>query len=212
MDAKNPKMPSPEASPKPKLTVPTGPAAAAAPPPKKHNRRPPAAGKGRPKGAKNRRTKAQDIADAVAAATPTPRQESMDEVIDKILGLTMPSPVKINGKAVDMRDRLARYLAGDPDVRFTSEQVRIFTFLFAHRNGTPQKKEPAGSKKRSLSFISEGGLPWLNDPMKEQEAKAIAAQQAQQKIEAAAAERKLQGLEPDDPDDDEDPDALQLVR
>jgi len=72
---------------------------------------------------------------------------------------------------------------------------------------------PAGHRSRpwSLSFISERGLPWLNDPMKEQEAKAIAAQQAQQKIEAAAAERKLRGLEPD-PDDDEDPDTPELVR
>ena len=47
--------------------------------------------------------------------------------------------------------------------------------------------------------------------MREQERAAIAAQQAQDKIDAAAVERKLQGLEPD-PDDDEDPDALQLVR
>jgi hypothetical protein len=46
--------------------------------------------------------------------------------------------------------------------------------------------------------------------MAAQEAAAIAAQQAQEKIEAAAAERKLQGLEPD-PDDD-DPDAPELVR
>jgi len=42
-------------------------------------------------------------------------------------------------------------------------------------------------------------------------AAAIAAQQAQDKIEAAAAERKLQGLEPN-PEDDEDPDAPELVR
>jgi hypothetical protein len=40
---------------------------------------------------------------------------------------------------------------------------------------------------------------------------AFAAQQAQDKIEAAAAERKLQGLEADR-DDDEDLDAPQLVR
>ena len=34
-----------------------------------------------------------------------------------------------------------------------------------------------------LAIISEGGLPWLNDPMAEQEAEAIAAQEAQDKRE-----------------------------
>jgi hypothetical protein len=77
--------------------------------------------------------------------------------------------------------------------------------------GTPRKQQPIETGKRSLVFISEGGLPWENDPMKHQEARAIAAQQAQEKMEAAAAERKLQGLEPD-PDDDDDPDAPELVR
>ncbi len=77
--------------------------------------------------------------------------------------------------------------------------------------GTPWKQQPVETGKRSLVFISEGGLPWENDPMAKQEAAAIAAQLAQEKIEAAAAERKLQGLEPD-PEDDEDPDAPELVR
>ena len=47
--------------------------------------------------------------------------------------------------------------------------------------------------------------------MAKQEAAAIAAQLAQEKIEAAAAERKLRGM-PEDPLDDEDPDAPELVR
>ena len=81
----------------------------------------------------------------------------------------------------------------------------------AYAYGTPDKMKPEESGKRSLVFIGENGLPWENDPMAQQEAAAIAAQQAQDKLEAAAAERKLQGLEPD-PDDDEDPNAPQLVR
>ena len=47
--------------------------------------------------------------------------------------------------------------------------------------------------------------------MVEQQRAAIAAQKRQEEIEATAAERKLQGLEAD-PDDDEDPDAPELVR
>jgi len=47
--------------------------------------------------------------------------------------------------------------------------------------------------------------------MAEQERAAIAAQKRQEEIEAAAAERKLLGLEAD-PDDDEDPNAPELVR
>jgi hypothetical protein len=47
--------------------------------------------------------------------------------------------------------------------------------------------------------------------MVEQQRAAIAAQKRQEEIEATAAERKLQGLEAD-PDDDEDPNAPQLVR
>jgi hypothetical protein len=36
--------------------------------------------------------------------------------------------------------------------------------------------QPEESKKRSLVFISEEGLPWENDPKAKQEAAAIAAQ------------------------------------
>ena len=36
-----------------------------------------------------------------------------------------------------------------------------------------------------MVFIGENGLPWENDPMAKQEADAIAAQHAQDKIDAA---------------------------
>ena len=95
--------------------------------------------------------------------------------------------------------------------KITGTDPRMVDQCLKYAVGTPRKQQPVETGKRSLVFISEGGLPWENDPMKHQEARAIAAQQAQEKMEAAAAERKLQGLEPD-PDDDEDPDAPELVR
>jgi hypothetical protein len=72
-------------------------------------------------------------------------------------------------------------------------------------------KLPEESQKRSLVIISQRGLPWENDPMAQQEKEAIAAQREQEKLDAAAAERKSQGLKAD-PDDDDDPDAPELVR
>jgi hypothetical protein len=47
--------------------------------------------------------------------------------------------------------------------------------------------------------------------MAKQEADAIAGQKAQEKLEEAAQDRKLRGLELD-PNGDEDPDCPQLVR
>jgi hypothetical protein len=95
--------------------------------------------------------------------------------------------------------------------KITGTDPRMVDQYLKYAVGTPRKQQPVETGKWSLVFIAEGGLPWENDPMKDQEARAIAAQQAQDKIEAAAAERKRQGLEPD-PDDDEDPNAPQLVR
>jgi hypothetical protein len=110
---------------------------------------------------------------------------------------------------VAVRQYCADVIAGTKKI--SPERVALIRLFMAYGYGTPDKMKPEESKKRSLVFISEGGLPWENDPLKEQEAKAIAAQQVQDQIEAAAAERKRQGLEPD-PDDDEDPNAPELVR
>ena len=93
----------------------------------------------------------------------------------------------------------------------TGTDPRMVDQCLKYAVGTPRKQQPVETGKRSLVFISEGGLPWQNDPMAEQERAAIAAQKRQEEIEAAAAERKLLGLEAD-PDDDEDPNAPELVR
>ena len=138
------------------------------------------------------------------------QRESCREIFKNAVGLEMPDDHTIDGKAVNVRKRLARMFAGleKPDRTY----IALLQLGLAYAYGTPDRMKPEESGRRSLVFIGENGLPWENDPMAKQEAAAIAAQQAQDKIEAAAAERKLQGLEPDDPDDDEDPDALQLVR
>jgi hypothetical protein len=140
------------------------------------------------------------------------QRESCREIFRNAVGLEMPDDHTIDGKAVNVRKRLAKMFAGleKPDRTY----IALMQLGLAYAYGTPDKMQPEEStKKRSLVYISEGGLPWdpALDPMREQEAAAIRAQQAQEKMEAAAAERKRQGLEPD-PDDDEDPDAPELVR
>jgi hypothetical protein len=138
------------------------------------------------------------------------RQESVRKIARDILGLdSVEQTGKINAKAVRLRHVIQKTLLGEATM--SPERIALLRLMMAYGYGTPDKMQPEESKQRSLVFISEGGLPWENDPLKEQEAKAIAAQQAQDQIEAAAAERKRQGLEPD-PDDDEDPNAPQLVR
>jgi hypothetical protein len=107
--------------------------------------------------------------------------------------------------------RARRLLERALEHKITGTDPRMVDQCLKYAVGTPRKQQPVETGKRSLVFIAEGGLPWENDPMKDQEARPIAAQQAQDKIEAAAAERKRQGREPD-PDDDDDPDAPQLVR
>src|SRR6266446_5997338 len=177
MDAKNRKVTSPEAPPKPR-------------------RRPPAAGKGRPRGAKNKKTQAQKLAEARERALKFELEGDVSEFFQK---LTV--------KSYTWRENMRRKME-DPK---HGTDPRMVDQCLKYAVGTPRKQQPVETRKRSLVFISEGGLPWENDPMKDQEARAIAAQQAQDKIEAAAAERKLQGLEPG-PDDDEDTDAPELVR
>ena len=176
MDANNRKV-TPEASPEPR-------------------RRPPAAGKGRPRGAKNKKTQAQKLAEARERALKLELEGDVSEFFQKLT-------VKSYTWRENMRKKMEHKITGtDP---------RMVDQCLKYAVGTPRKQQPIETGKRSLVFIAEGGLPWENDPMKDQEARAIAAQQAQDKIEAAAAERKRQGLEPD-PDDDDGPDAPEIVR
>jgi len=178
---------------------------------KKSRPRPPAAGKGRRAGSKNKISKATLPGLLAAAGARNERHEDIRAISRDILGLdSLARTGKISSNGVAVRQYCADVIAGTKKI--SPERVALIRLFMAYGYGTPDKMKPEESKKRSLVFIAEGGLPWENDPMKDQEARAIAAQQAQDKIEAAAAERKLQGLEPDDPDDDEDPDALELVR
>jgi hypothetical protein len=175
MDANNRKV-TPEASPEPRRRP---------PPPERPSR-----------GAKNKKTQAQKLAEARERAQKLELEGDVSEFFQKLT-------VKNYTWRENMRKKMEHKITGtDP---------RMVDQCLKYAVGTPRKQQPVETGKRSLVFIAEGGLPWENDPMKEQEAKAIAAQQAQDKIEAVAAERKLQGLEPD-PDDDEDPNAPQLVR
>src|SRR5882724_11017904 len=137
------------------------------------------------------------------------QRECCQEIFKNAVGLEMPDDHTIDGMAVNVRKRLAKMFAGleKPDRTY----IALMQLGLAYAYGTPDKMKPEESGRRSLVFIGENGLPWENDPMAKQEADAIAAQKAQEKLEAAAAKRKLQGLEPD-PDDDEDPDAPELVR
>jgi hypothetical protein len=164
---------------------------------------------GRRKGSKNQVSKAS-LPEILEQVVPQlERQQSLDEVLAKTLGLEVDSPVKIDGKGVDMRDRIARFLAGDPTVQFSPEQLRLFALLFSHRYGRPDKRKPPDSGRKTLNFITGRGLPWQNDPMAEQQRQAVAGLLRQEKIEAAAAERRLRDLETD-PDDDEN--TPELVR
>jgi hypothetical protein len=178
MDAKNRNV-TPKASPEPR-------------------RRPPAAGKGRPRGAKNKKSQAQKLAEARERTLKLELEGDVSEFFQK---LTV--------KSYTWRENMRRKME-DPK---HGTDPRMVDQCLKYALGTPRKQQPIETGKRSLVFISEGGLPWdpALDPMREQERAAIAAQQAQEKMEAAAAERKRQGLEPD-PDDDEDPDAPELVR
>jgi len=158
--------------------------------------RPPAAGKGRPRGAKNKKTQAQKLAEARERALKLELEGDVSEFFQKLT-------VKSYTWRENMRKKMEHKITGtDP---------RMVDQCLKYAVGTPRKQQPVETGKRSLVFISEGGLPWQNDPMVQQQRAAIAAQKRQEEIEAMAAERKLRGLEAD-PDDDEDPDAPELVR
>ncbi len=137
------------------------------------------------------------------------QRESCREIFKNAVGLEMPDDHTIDGKAVNVRKRLARMFAGleKPDRTY----IALLQLGLAYAYGTPDRMKPEESGRRSLVFIGENGLPWENDPMAKQEAGAIAGQKAQEAIEAAAAERKLQSRS-EDSSDDKDPDTPELVR
>src|SRR6266849_6572281 len=164
-------------------------------PPPKPRRRPPAAGKGRPRGAKNKKTQAQKLAEARERTLKLELEGDVSEFFQKLT-------VKNYTWRENMRKKMEHAQHGT--------DVRRVELCLKYAVGTPRKQQPAESGRKSLNFVTSRGLPWQSDPMAKQEADAIAALEAQEKIEAAAAERKLQGM-PEDPIDDEDPDAPQLV-
>ena len=179
-------------------------------PAKKRHNRVPNNGKGRPKGATNKVTKAT-VAAAMQAAF-MQQKETCQEIFKNILGLEMPAPDKIDGGAVKNRKYLADVLAGKVEV--SPQWVAVLRLSLAYAYGTPLKAEPDKSQKQRMPYIGRNGLPWEYDVMAEQERLAIEAQKDQEKIDAAARERKLSGA-PDDPKPDEEDDGgetLEVVR
>jgi hypothetical protein len=159
----------------------------------------------RAKGAKNKMTKAEQIRQ-ITEAPAARRRETIREIARDILGIdSLEQTGKISAAGVRVRQNIARVLQGERTI--SSERVSLLRLMMDYAYGTPEKMAKEESKKQGLVFVSH---PWKNDPMKEQEAEAIAKIAAQEKLEAAAQERKLQGLELD-PSGDEDPDAPQLA-
>jgi len=148
----------------------------------------PAARKGRSTGSKNKVTKA--TLPKILADRELQRQESVRKIARDIQKTLL-------GEATMSPERIALLRL-------------LLRLMMAYGYGTPDRMmQPEDSKKRSLVFISQGGLPWENDPMKGQEATVIAAQ-AQEKIEATAAQRKLQ--EPPETQVDDEEVGLEVVR
>jgi hypothetical protein len=86
----------------------------------------------------------------------------------------------------------------------------ICKWFVAHGPELLKQTEP----RRHIDFITGRGVPWLNDPMAEQQAAAIAKQQAQDKMEEQ--ERKAREQEPQGPvageQETEEREVLELYR
>src|SRR6266852_5168426 len=142
MDAQTGKVVPPEAPPKPR-------------------RRPPAAGKGRPRGAKNKKTQAQKLAEARERTLKLELEGDVSEFFQKLT-------VKNYTWRENMRKKMEHAQHGT--------DVRRVELCLKYAVGTPRKQQPAESGRKSLNFVTSRGLPWQSDPMAQQEREAIAAQ------------------------------------
>ncbi|SRR5229473_8027236 len=176
--------------------------------PKKRHNRVPNGGRGRPKGATNKVTKA-----TVAAAFQSAfmkQKETCQEIFKDILGLEMPAPDKIDGQAVKNRKFLKEVLEGKRPI--SPQWVAVLRLSLAYAYGTPLKMQPSRDGKPRMPFIGRRGLPWEFDPMYDQERQALEAQREQEKIDQQARQRQLQGAPAEQVDDEDDGETPEVVR
>jgi hypothetical protein len=183
--------------------------------PKKRHSRVPNGGKGRPRGAKNKVTKA--TLKAIMQSSFMQQKESAADFWKDILGIDTPKDGQINGKAVDVRQRLKKAMeeVGQPGTRryrLTPEDVAFVRLGMSYAVGLPLKAQPDKSGKPRMPFIGRNGLPWEFDPMYDQERLALEAQKDQQKIDAQARQQQLRGTPVEQVDDEDDGEAPEVVR
>ena len=90
----------------------------------------------------------------------------------------------------------------------------IRNWFLAHSSGLLRKQTEQRPPLVLFDLYGKGGKIWDDDPMKEQEAKAIAAQKAQDEIEEGARQQRTQERQGSDAGDQEpaDPDVLEVYR
>jgi hypothetical protein len=144
-------------------------------------------------------------------------KETAQDIWRQILGPEDPNPGKIDGKALSNRKRLIKAFSeigkiGRREVKLTAEDIAALRLAMSCAYGTPLKMQPSGNGKPRMPFIGRHGLPWEYDVMADQERKAREAQKDQEKIDAAARQRQLQGTLAEQIDDEDDGEALEVVR
>ena len=171
--------------------------------------------KGRRQGSKNLVTKA--TMQTLRQTHFLQPKETAQDIWRQILGLEDPNPNKIDGKALGNRKRLIKAFSeigkiGRREVKLTAEDIAALRLASSLAYGIPNKMDKGGSGKPRMPFIGRRGLPWEFDPMYEQERLAIEAQRDQEKLDAAARQRKLQGVPEDQKDDEDDGETPEVVR
>jgi hypothetical protein len=149
-------------------------------PTQKSRRKSPPPGPGRPKGSKNKKAQAQKLAEARERAMQAELEKDVSDFFKKLT-------VENYTWRENMRKKMEHAQHGT--------DVRLVDLCLKYALGTPRKMEPVASDAGRMNFVDRKGLPWLpeNDPMREQEEEALAGQAVQEKIDAAARQRKLSG-------------------
>jgi hypothetical protein len=178
---------------------------------KKRHKRLPNGGKGRPKGARNKVTKA--ALPAIIQAIRAEKKETAGEFWRDVLGIDTPKDGKINGRALRVRQNLKLVAEGKRDM--SPAQVAIWRMGMAYAVGTPLKAEPEKNFRNRMPYIGRHGLPWEYDVMADQEKLALEAQKEQEKIDQRARQQQLEGAAADPTaatDEDDDGETLEVVR
>ncbi len=170
----------------------------------------------RAKGSKNLVTK--ETLKALIAANYLQPKDTVQDMWRSILGLEDPNPNVVDGKAVSNREKLKAIIANIGNskkgkLRPTAAEVAILKLAVQMAYGLPVKMEkPKNSFERRMPYIGRHGLPWQYDVMFEQQEAARAAQKDQEKIDAQARQKQLQGVAADPrADEDDDEETLEIV-